>query len=378
LLPGENRPVIAFALEPEIALTSAVGSPYSQAMKLSRSEIQQIPKVELHRHLECSVRLNTLRELAVEAKIKIPDDPAALRDMFLVTTPMRDLETVLKKFLLTQQLLSRAEILTRITRECIEDAVAEGIRILELRYAPTFIQDGHNYLSFDVIHEAICEGIEQCRHLPVAVGLIAIIQRNKSLESAQMVTDFAINHRRSFVGLDLADNEVGFSSRPFTSLFHQALAAGLKITVHAGESIYPESSQAVMDAVENLGAQRIGHGLQIVHNPAAVEFVRTRKIPLELCPTSNWLTNSVSDLANHPFRKLMEEGVLVTVNSDDPGIFGIDLCNEYLVLNRDHGLSLKEFDRCNDVAAAASFIPLNLKQKHWPRPIDKNLAPSVN
>ncbi|MCM2282983.1 MAG: adenosine deaminase [Bdellovibrionaceae bacterium] len=331
----------------------------------------------MHRHLECSLRVATLKELARRAGIEVPDDERAFRDKFLVTTPMLDLETVLTKFLVTQKLLSSEEILERIAFECVEDAVREGIRILELRYAPTFVAQGHPHLSFESIHEAILRGITRARHLPVAVGLIAIIQRTRPLREAERVTEFAIAHRETLIGLDLADNEVGFDAKPFAPLFSKARQAGLGITVHAGEAIFAGSARAPIEAVENLGAQRIGHGLQIHNDPRAIEFFRARRIPLELCPTSNWLTNAVPSLSDHPFRRLMEQGVPVTINSDDPGVFGIDLVHEYDVLARDHRLSQQEFNQCNDVAAAASFIAHETKQKHWPRPIDKSLAPSL-
>lgn len=321
------------------------------------------------------MRLGTLKDLARRAGVDVPADDATAREKFLVTSPMKDLEAVLDKFLVTQKVLDSEEALERIAFECVEDAYAEGIRILELRYAPTFVANGHPHLSFEKIHQAFVRGIHRAANVPVAVGLVAIIQRNQSLKDAARVTDFAIGNRDTFVALDLADNEVGFDSRPFAPLFAKARKAGLGITVHSGEAIFAGSSRSVIDAVEFLGAQRIGHGVQIHTDPQAIDFVVKNRVPLELCPTSNWLTNAVPSLKAHPFRKLMEKGVAVTINSDDPGMFGIDLVNEYELLSRDHGLSRSEFDRCNDTAAAASFIPFAAKQKHWPRPIDKSLAP---
>lgn len=345
---------------------------------MSPDALRRIPKVELHRHLECSLRLSTLKELAHQAGIPVPTPDTQLKKEWLVTEPMQDLETVLKKFLLTQVVLSSEEILTRITYEIIEDAYNEGIRILELRYAPTYIRQGHEHLSFERIHRAIMKGVENARHLPIAVGLMVLIQRTMPLEMANEVADFAIAHQGEILALDLADNEVGFEPAPFAPVFERARKAGLHITVHAGESNVPESPSYVRDAIEKLGAERIGHGVQIWKSEEMIEFVRARKIPLELCPTSNWLTNAVPSLEAHPFRLLMEKGVPVTINSDDPGVFDIDLVNEYRVLNEKHGLTAGEFDRINDIAASASFIPFELKQKHWPRPIDRTLAPLSN
>ena len=340
---------------------------------MTESELRAIPKVELHRHLECSIRLATLRELIRNAGLECPDDEREFRTKYLVTEPMNDLESVLRKFLATQKVLSTEEILARITFEQIEDAYNEGTRILELRYAPTFVELGHPHLTFERIHAGILEGVRRARHLPVAVGLIAIIQRILPVRDAARVTDFVIDHKDSFVALDLADNEVGFDPAPFAPHFARAKKAGLRITVHSGEAKFPGSAECVRTAINMLGAERIGHGVQIAESPSVLEFVRAQGVPLELCPTSNWLTNAVPSLQAHPFRKLMHAGVKVSINSDDPGVFGIDLTNEYSVLAA-NGLTLQDFERCNDMAAACSFIPLAERQKVWPRPIDERLG----
>ncbi len=338
--------------------------------RMNLEQLRAIPKVELHRHLECSLRPSTLRELLAGGGREVPDDAEAFAKMYLVTQPMDDLEAVLGKFLATQGVLSTEEVLERITFEAIEDAFQDGVRILELRYAPTFIQQGHEHLSFDQIHSAIVRGRDRaCARYPIAVGLIAIVQRILPVSEGERVTDFVIANRKTFVALDLADNEIGFDSRPFAPLFKRAKTAGLHITVHSGEADVPESPEFVRTAVELLGAERVGHGVQIQHSPEMIEFIRSRGITLELCPTSNWLTHAVPRLDAHPFRRLMEAGVPVTINSDDPGVFGIDLTNEYRVLHESLGLTLDDFNRCNDTAAAASFIPHDQKQKVWPRPI---------
>ncbi|MEK7358514.1 MAG: adenosine deaminase [Bdellovibrionota bacterium] len=336
---------------------------------MTDKDLRAIPKVELHRHLECSIRFSTMRELIEAAGLESPANVDDFKKMYLVTEPMLDLEAVLRKFLATQKILSSEEILARITFEQIEDAYHEGIRILELRYAPTFVRQGHEHLSFEKIHRAILDGIARASHLPIAVGLIAIIQRVLPFEEGARVADFAIANKDTFLALDLADNEVGFDPAPFAPLFARAKKAGLRVTVHSGEAIFPGSAECVRTAIEVLGAERIGHGVQIAYSPKVLDFVRERGIPLELCPTSNWLTNAVPTLDAHPFKKLMNSGIKVTINSDDPGVFGIDLTNEYRVLHERLGLSLADFTRCNDIAAVHSFIPLSAKQKVWPRPI---------
>lgn len=334
---------------------------------MDMNELRALPKVELHRHLECSLRPSTLRELLTASGESVPEEAAAFSNLYLVTEPMNDLESVLRKFLATQTVLSTEQVLERISFEAVEDAYLEGIRILELRYAPTFVQQGHDDLSFDQIHQAIVRGVTRAeKQFPVAVGLIAIIQRILPVADGARVTDFVIANRDTFIGLDLADNEVGFDSKPFAPHFARARAAGLHITVHSGEADVPGAPEFVRDAINILGAERIGHGVQIHHSPEMMEFVKSKNVPLELCPTSNWLTQAVKSLDQHPFRKLMEAGVGVTINSDDPGVFGIDLTNEYRVLQDHLKFTKAEFAHCNETAARASFIPLAKRQKVWP------------
>ena len=328
-------------------------------------EIQDIPKVELHRHLELSIRHSTLRELAPCFGIEIPDDKA-FADRFLIMEPMTDLKAVLDKFLDTQLLLADEDILERVTYEVCEDAFNEGIRICELRYSPTYIIDRHDNLSFTKIHEAIVRGVRKFeKDFPMAVGLICIIQRILPVKDAEKVIQFAIDNKDTFIGLDLADNEKGFDSKPFAPLFLKAKEASLRISVHSGELRDPDAPKYVKDAIEYLGAERIGHGVQIYRDSTMIDFVREKGITLELCLTSNWLTNAVDSIQAHPFRQLMEAGVRTTINTDDPGIFNIDMNHEYRLLQNQHGFTLEEFAKCNEIAKEASFISEDKKNKFW-------------
>lgn len=283
---------------------------------------------------------------------------------------MVDLGSVLNKFLDTQKLLSSPEVLERIAFEACEDAFTqEGIRILELRYSPTFVELGHK-MSFEQIHAAIVRGVTRAENTyPMAVGLICIVQRILPLASAEQVMDFAIAHKNTFVAVDLADNEVGFDSKPFAPLFLRAQKAGLGITVHSGEANVPDAPQFVRDAIEYLGASRIGHGVQIFRDKKIMDLVKEKSVVLELCPTSNLLTSAVANLASHPLKTLFDYGILTTVNTDDPGIFNVDLNHEYKVAHEVIGLSADDLKKCAQIAAERSFIPLSKRKKVWPHPL---------
>lgn len=338
----------------------------TEKMSIEKTPIEKILKVELHRHLELSVRASTLRELAPQFGIEIPDDQT-FANRFLIQEPMKDLGSVLNKFLDTQLLLATEETLERIAYEACEDAYNEGIRILELRYAPTFVCYRHENLNFEKAHRAIVRGVERAeKDFPMAVGLICIIQRILSVADAERVTHFAIEHKDTFIGLDLADNEDGFDSKPFSPFFMKAKKAGLGVTIHAGEINVPKAPRYVKDAVEHLGATRIGHGVQVYRDPEMIEYVKKNNLTLELCPTSNYLTQAIpGSVAEHPFRQLFDAGLRTTINTDDPGIFDTDMNKEYRILRDHFGFTASEFQQCNTYALEASFISQEKKRRVW-------------
>ncbi|HSC08392.1 MAG TPA: adenosine deaminase [Steroidobacteraceae bacterium] len=331
--------------------------------------VRTLPKVELHCHLEGCFRPATIREVGRTLGIEVPSDPATFRRDWLITEPMQDLAVALRKFANIQSVWGSEEVIERLTAEACEDARQQNIRILELRYSPDFIAEGHPQLTFEKIHEAIVRGVERSRHPGFAVGLIGIVRKILPAAQAAYTTDFIIEHKASFVGFDFADRDIGFELRRFAPLIDKARNAGLRFTTHCGEDKVPEAAQHIRMAIEELSAERIGHGIYAVQDPQVVELARRRQVLFELCPTSNWLTSSVPSIAAHPIRLFLQLGVHCSINSDDPGLFGIDLTNEYEVLQRDLRFTQEEFDRLNDLAAAHSFVAADIKRRVWPRSI---------
>lgn len=325
----------------------------------------RLPKVELHCHLEACFRPETVMETGHILGLDIPQDPVVFHREWLLSRPLESLQVALERFIDIQRIWCSEEIIERLTFEACEDAVKQNIRIMEFRYSPDFIAAGKNGLTFEKIHAAILRGIKRARHPDLAVGLIGIVQKTLPLRDAARTVEFIAGNADSFVGLDFADKDTHEleSYRPLVDI---ARDAGLRLTVHAGEE--PGSAQQVIDAIEVLGAERIGHGIHVVDVPEAIELIRKNNVVLEVCPTSNWLTSSVPSTAAHPIRRLQEQGIAVTVNSDDPSLFGIDLGNEYDLLTREHGFSSDDFAACNDIAAAASFLSDADKAAVWPAP----------
>lgn len=302
-------------------------------------------------------------EVARELHIHIPESLQEQRQYFLITEPMENLGVALAKFQRAQQLLYSESVLERLAFETVLEAAQENTKLLELRYAPTFIQEAHSHLSWDHIHQSFLRGIQKAQNQhSIAVGLILIIQRTLPKQNAESIVDFAINNKNTILGIDLADNENGFDGRPFANSFQRAKSAGLHITVHAGEVPTPQSVTNIQDAVELLGAERIGHGIQAIHSESLMQWLVKKNISLEVCPTSNYLTQIVPHLREHPLRKLYEAGLSLTINTDDPGIFNYSLSDELLVTANELGFSefeLREFQKNGFIH---SFIPNTDKQ----------------
>jgi len=332
-------------------------------------DLKTLPKVELHCHLEGCFRLETAREVGRTLGLDVPHEIDAFRREWLITEPMDNLATALKKFDNIQAMWSSPELIQRLTLEACEYAEQQGIRILELRYSPNFIAGGNPKLDFESVHRHILAGLEMASDLDLAVGLIGIVQKILPDKEAEYTTDFIVENKDTFVGIDLADQDIGFEIRRFAPMLDSARAAGLHVTIHSGEERVPEAPQHVRMAIEELGAERIGHGIHIIEDPEVIEFVKERRVLFEVCPTSNWLTNAVSSTAAHPIRRLLDLGVRVSINSDDPGLFDIDLCHEYQLLQAEHDFDEGAFNHCNDLAASHSFLASDAKQAVWPRPI---------
>jgi adenosine deaminase len=319
---------------------------------------RKYPKTELHRHLEGSVRISTLLDVVHEAGVKTYPDESVFRQKAIVNRPQKSLAEVLERFWFVQQFMATQPIIERIAYENVLDAYNDGVRHLELRYSPGYIIANHPKLSFESIHEAVQKGVLRAKKdlkENIKVGLIGIISRDQPFKEAEATADLVINHKQDFVGFDLAGPEVGFDLAPFEKLFSKVKSAGLGITVHAGEAPRPEAPEIVREAIDRLGATRIGHGLQIMHSKEMMDYVRNKNVVLELCPTSNLITQSIKSYSEHPILKFLRNDILVTLNSDDPHQFGIDLTHEYQLLSS-WGASQADFDKLNTIALNASFI----------------------
>jgi len=313
-----------------------------------------LPFIDLHRHLDGSVRLETILDLAKQHGVKLPGATIEeLRPYVQVTERQPGVMAFIAKMLWMTRVLADADACRRITRENVEDAKREGIDYLELRFSPFFMAEPHG-LDPEAVVAAVIEGAtEGSAATGVTVNLIGILSRTYGAEVAHKELAALLSHREHLVALDLAGDEANFPALLFTEHFRKGRDAGWRITVHAGEAGGPES---VWDAVKLLGAERIGHGTRALEDPALAEFLFEKRIAIEANLTSNVQTSTVPDLASHPLREMLAHGLPASINTDDPGVSAIDLRYEFEVAAPTAGLSREQIRQAQINALETAFL----------------------
>lgn len=314
----------------------------------------QFPLCELHRHLDGNVRLATILELADRHGIALPGDTVeSLRPHVQILDPEEGLMAFIGKFRWLTAVLADEDACRRVARENVEDAAHEGIDYVELRFSPWFMAEA-NGLKAQAVTEAVIDGVRQgAADTGVTARVIGILSRTFGTATCHRELDALLACRDGLTGIDLAGDEQGFPASRFREHFDRVRDAGLRITIHAGEADGPHSVRA---AIEDLGAERIGHGIRAIEDDSVIGLLVTRGIGLEVCLTSNVHTSTVRDYASHPARRLLAEGVRLCLNTDDPGISGIDLPHEYDVAAPAAGLDRAAIHALQRNALDMAFI----------------------
>jgi len=280
------------------------------------------PFIDLHRHLDGSVRLETILDLGRQHGIQLPGATIEeLRPHVEVTEPQPGLMAFIGKMLWMTRVLANGEACRRIARENVEDAKREGIDYLELRFSPYFMAEPHQLDMAEVIEGVVAGIAEGVAATGVPVKLIGILSRTYGAEICHKELDALLAHREHFVALDLAGDEANYPAPLFVDHFKKGRDAGWRITIHAGEAGGPQS---VWEAVKLLGAERIGHATRALEDPALIDFLLEKRIAIEANLTSNVHTSTIPDLASHPLRHMLARGLIASINTDDPGVSAID------------------------------------------------------
>ncbi len=332
-------------------------------MKNFDPKYNDIPKTEIHIHLEGSIRTQTIIDVAKEYNLNLPAYEASELDKRVkVYDQMRDLQAVLDAFDIFQRSIASPEVVERIAWELFEDAARQNIRLFEVRFSPDWAFHGHN-LNWDACLEGLLSAKERAeKEFDMAIGCIAITSRSMGAESCVRTVDWAIRRRDHIQAVDLADGEKIYPMNDFVKPILKAKDAGLKVTIHSGEDT---PASYVIDTVNNFKPDRIGHGIHAIEDMRAVELIMEKGITLEVNPWSNYLTNAVKTIEEHPLKKLFDLGVKVTINSDDPEVLETNLNNEYRIAHEVLGMSMEEIATCNRYAYEASFIREEAKKRIW-------------
>jgi len=313
-----------------------------------------VPLLDLHRHLDGSVRLQTILELGEKFGVQLPGRTVEeLRPHVQITGAVQDLLAFLARLDWMVGVLGDAEACRRVARENIEDAHREGLAYVELRFSPYYMARAHGLDQRTVI-AAVAEGVrEGCRTTGVKAKLIGILSRTFGVESCTRELEALLAHREEIVALDLAGDEKNWPAELFREHFRRGRDAGWQITVHAGEA---GGAPSVWAALRELGATRIGHCVRAVDDPALMDYLREHRIGIEANLTSNIQTNTVRTLAEHPLKQFLTHGLLATINTDDPGVSAIDLSYELEVAAPAAGLTAAEILQAKKNALEIAYL----------------------
>lgn len=312
-----------------------------------------LPRIDLHRHLDGSVRLETILDLGRRHGIELPAwDVAGLTPFVRVDERDPTVMAFIERLRWMVCVLANPEACRRIAYENVEDAGHEGLDYLELRFSPCFMAEAHG-LDPAAVTGAVLDGIEAGqRDFGVRTHAIGIVSRTYGPEAGWRELEALLRFRERIVALDLAGDE-SVRGELFVEHFRRARDAGLGLTVHAGEACGADS---VWQAIRGLGASRIGHAARAVEDPALLDWMVEHRIGIEANLTSNVQTSTVPDYASHPLRAYLERGLLATLNSDDPGISGITLAHEFEVAAPAAGLTPEQSRQAQRNALEIAFL----------------------
>ncbi len=320
-----------------------------------------LPLIDLHHHLDGSVRLQTILELGRKYNLPIPASTLEeLRPFVQVSSPQPDILAFFEKFKWQTIGLVNPEACRRVAYENVEDAATEGLDYIELRFSPIFMSETHN-LSPQAVVEAVVNGVRAGeKDFGIRANLIGILSRTYGVDSAWRELDALLICRDQIAGLDLAGDEIHFPGNLFVEHFKKARESGWHITIHAGEATGPES---IWQAITELGAERIGHAVHAPEDPKLIDYLLIHQIPIESNLTSNVQTSTVADYPSHPLRFFLEHGLCATINTDDPGISAIDLHYEYHAAESLAGLSNEMIHQAQRNSLRAAFLTLTEKNE---------------
>jgi adenosine deaminase len=339
--------------------------------KLPISLFERLPKTDLHVHLDGSLRLATILDLATKQGVTLPSTTEeGLRLAMNIGQNCGSLEGYLQAFGVTLPVMQTEDALMRIAYELGEDAAKENVRYMEVRYAPMLHTS--RGLPLTRVVEAVLEGLRQARerfHIESNVILCGI--RNVSPESSLEMAELAVAYKgRGVVGFDLAGAEYDNPAKHHRTAFQLVRDNNINVTIHAGEAYGPES---IAQAIHVCGAHRIGHGCRLREDGDLLHYVSDHRIPLECCPSSNVQTGAIRQLSAHPIKLYKNLGLRVTVNTDNRLVTDTTVSKELWLCHSELGFSLEDIKAVVISGFKSAFLPFHVKQQYL-RKVSEELA----
>ena len=339
-------PFFSSASNPSPSPESEAGTPVSA--------LPGLPMVDLHRHLEGSLRTSTILEIARRDAHPLAQ-MAAPRDALVADAKMAGLLPYLDRVDSAIAVLAREEDWVRAAREAVFDAYNDGLYAVEFRFAPWLIHL-RTGLRPEAVVDAVVAGVREAHEVvPIPVGLIGILLRDLGPDLAQQQLAVVLDRRDVFRAIDIAGNEAGYPAELFADVYTKARAAGLRLTAHAGEAA---GAQSVWDAVQHLGVERIGHGVRAAEDERLMAHLAEHQITLEVAISSNVHTSTAESYAAHPITTLIGHGVPVTLNTDNPRASNVTLSQEYTMAGRLAGLTDTQLMAAARQSVRSSFLDL--------------------
>lgn len=330
--------------------------------RLPLSFIERLPKTDLHVHLDGSLRLETILDLAQKDRIELPSDDAdGLRRAMHLGENCGSLVEYLKAFDVTLRVMQTEESLTRIAYELAQDAAKENVRYMEVRYAPML--HTRRGLKLTSVVEAVLEGLRAAqKDHGIEANIIVCGIRNISPESSLEMAELAVAYKnRGVVGFDLAGAEYDHPAKHHKAAFQLVRDNNINTTIHAGEAYGPES---IAQALHVCGAHRIGHGCRLREDGDLLHYVNDHRIPLECCPSSNVQTGAIKDLRSHPIKLYSDLGLRVTVNTDNRLVTDTTVSKELWLCHTELGFHLADLKQVIVAGFKSSFLPFHVKQEY--------------
>jgi adenosine deaminase len=327
--------------------------------------IEKLPKTDLHVHLDGSLRLSTILELAEKQRVELPArDEDGLRKAMNLGQNCGSLVEYLKAFDVTLRVLQTADALGRAAYELAEDAARENVRYMEVRYSPML--HTRRGLKLTTVVEAVLEGLRAAQHkYDIESNVIICGIRNVSPESSLEMAELAVAYKnRGVVGYDLAGAEYDHPAKHHRAAFRLVRDNNINVTIHAGEAYGPES---IHQAIHVCGAHRIGHGCRLREDGDLLHYVNDHRIALECCPSSNVQTGAIRDLASHPIKLYKNLGLRVTVNTDNRLVTDTTVSKELWLCHKVMGFSLVDLKQIVIAGFKSAFMPFHVKQQYLRR-----------